>query len=103
MRIKKNDQVQMISGKDRGKRGKVIKVFPDKNKVIIEGLNLVKRHRRPRRSGEKGQRVEVPTAVPVCRVMLVCPSCGKPCRVKYQFSGDAKFRVCSRCKSPIKN
>lgn len=91
----------MLSGKDRGKRGKVIRAYPRNMKVQIEGLNLVKRHRRPRKGGEKGQRVEVPSAVPLSRVMLVCPKCGKPARVGYRISRDSKTRICKKCKSEV--
>ena len=102
MKIKKNDQVQILSGKDRGKRGKVLKVFPKIGKIIVENLNLVKRHRKPRTGGEKGQRVEVPAMISASKVMLVCPICGKPARIGYKVVGEEKVRICKKCNGEIK-
>jgi large subunit ribosomal protein L24 len=102
MKIRKNDQIQIISGKDRGKSGKVLRVFPKERKIIVENLNLVKRHRKPKKGGEKGQRVEVPAAVSVSKAMLVCQGCGKATRIKYKIVGDEKIRVCKKCDSEIK-
>ncbi len=101
MRIKKDDQIQIISGKDRGKRGKVLRTLPKDGKIVVEGMNLVKRHRRPRKGGEKGQRVEVPSPLPVCRVMIICSHCGKPTRIGYKLAGDSKARICKKCGSEI--
>lgn len=101
MKIKKNDQVKMSSGKDQGKTGKVLQIFPIENKLIIEGLNLVKKHVRPRREGEKGQRVEVPRKVPVSAVMLVCPKCQKTTRVGFEKNKEVKVRICKKCKAEI--
>ena len=101
MKIKKNDRVKMIAGKDKGKTGKVLRVFSSEEKIIIEGLNLVKRHKKPRREGEKGQRVEVPRKVSVSNVMLVCPKCGKTTRVGYKKTDSDKFRLCKKCKAEI--
>ena len=101
MKIRKGDQVQIIAGKDRGKSGKILRTLPKEKKVVVEGLNLVKRHRRPRKSGEKGQRVEVPAPLNISNVMLVCPHCGKPARVGYKITGNGKHRVCKKCKAEI--
>jgi large subunit ribosomal protein L24 len=101
MKIKKGDQAQIITGKDRGKRGNVLRTMPSERRIIIEGLNLVKRHRRPRRSGEKGQRVEVPAPIDISNAMLICPHCGKPTRVGYKITGNSKHRVCKKCKVEI--
>lgn len=101
MRIKKGDLVKMISGKDKGKTGKVLKVLSLERKVVIEGLNIVKKHNRPRKEGEKGQRVEIPRAVAVSAAMLLCPKCAKAARVGYKISGDNKFRICKRCGAEI--
>jgi large subunit ribosomal protein L24 len=101
MKIKKNDLVKMLSGKDRGKTGKILKVFPDGVKVVVEGLNLVKKHTRPRREGEKGQRVEIPRAIDSSKVMLVCPKCGKAARIGYKKTDQEKFRICKKCNSEI--
>jgi len=101
MKIKKGDVVKMLAGKDKDKTGKVLKVILDGGKVVIEGLNLMKKHKRPRKEGEKGQRVEIPRAVSVSNAKLVCPKCGKAARVGYKKSGEKKFRICKKCKAEI--
>ncbi|OIP79314.1 MAG: 50S ribosomal protein L24 [Candidatus Portnoybacteria bacterium CG_4_8_14_3_um_filter_44_10] len=101
MKIKKNDIVLITTGKDRTKKGKVLKSLPKDRKVIIEGLNLVKKHRRPRRAGEKGQIVELPKPFAVSNVKLICPHCGQAARVGYKITGAEKFRVCKKCQSEI--
>jgi large subunit ribosomal protein L24 len=101
MKIKKNDQVKMISGKDRGKTGKVLRVFSQSGKAVVEGLNIVKKHTRPRREGEKGQRVTVPAPIDISNLMLVCPKCSKASRVGFKVTEKNKFRVCKRCGSEI--
>jgi len=101
MKIKKGDVVKMLAGKDKDKTGKVLKVVLDGGKVVVEGLNLMKKHKRPRKEGEKGQRVEIPRAVSVSNVKLVCPKCGKASRVGYKKSGEKKFRICKKCKAEI--
>jgi large subunit ribosomal protein L24 len=117
MRIKKGDLVQVIAGKDRGKQGRVIESRPAEARVIVENLNIVKRHMRPRpirqRSGiggpqlEPGGVIEKPAPIPAANVMLVCPSCGRPTRVgverKQVKDKIVAVRVCRRadCKSEI--
>lgn len=101
MKIKKNDQVKVLSGKDRGKTGKVLRIFAMEDKVIVEGANIVKKHVRPRKEGEKGQRIELPGKTDISNVMLICPKCGKPARVGYKVSGKDKFRVCKQCKAEL--
>lgn len=101
MRIKKGDQVKILSGKDRGKIGKVMRVFSKEEKAIVEGLNLVKKHTRPKRQGEKGQRITVPAPVDMSNLMLICPKCAKPARVGFKVSGKNKHRICKKCKSEI--
>jgi len=101
MRIKKGDLVQMITGKDKGKQGKIVRVIPKENKVVVEGLNLVKKHQRPRREGQKGQIVLIPRPIDVSNVMLICPHCKKPTKIAYQGKRPNKVRVCKKCKSVI--
>lgn len=98
MKIKKGDTVIMIVGKDRSKKGKVIKSWPKAGRIVVEGLNLVKKHRRPRRSGEKGQIVNVPRAVSVSNVKLLCPLCNQPTRVGYNLTETGKKRQCKKCQ-----
>lgn len=101
MKIKKNDTVKMLAGKDQGKTGKVTRSFPAVGKIIVDGLNVVKKHVRPRKEGEKGQRVELPRRIPVSNVMLVCPKCGKGTRVGFKISGENKARICKKCNAEI--
>lgn len=101
LKIKKGDLVKALSGKDKGKQGRVIRVIPSKRQAVVEGLFLVKKIRRPRRAGEKGEIVELPRPVPVSKLMLVCPACGKPTRVGYVFEGEKKYRQCKKCQAKI--
>lgn len=105
MNIKKNDKIKMLAGKDKGKTGKVLQVMPSKGKVSIEGLNLLIKHLRPQRQGEKGQRIEFPAFVDASNVALVCPKCGKATKVRYQVSEvegkTKKYRSCQKCKEVI--
>ena len=101
MKVKKGDNVLIISGKDKGRTGKVIKAMPVSQKVLIEGINFKKKHVRPKREGEKGQVVEVPAALDVSSVQLVCPKCGKITRVGYKIENDVKQRICKKCKQVI--
>jgi large subunit ribosomal protein L24 len=101
MRIKKGDQVRIISGKDRGKSGKVLRVLPNNSKAVVEGLNLIKKHMKPKKGGEKGQRVEIPAPIYISNIMLVCPKCGKPTRTNFKVSKEEKLRICKKCKSEV--
>lgn len=98
MAIKKGDNVLVISGKDKGKSGKVVKVFPNEGKVVVEGINLRKKTRRPRKQGEKGQVIQISAPVRKSNVLLVCPSCGKTTRKAAGFSESGeKMRLCKKC------
>ena len=101
MKIKKGDNIKMLSGKDRGKTGKVSRVLSKEGKVLVDGLNLVKKHVRPKKQGEKGQRISVPAAIDASNLMLICPKCSKPTRVAYKQGEKNKFRICKKCKSEI--
>lgn len=97
-KIKKGDNIIMLSGKDRSKKGKVILVFPEREKVVVEGLNLIKKHVRARKQGQKGQIVSKERAVSISSVAIVCKSCGKPTRIGYKLAGEAKVRICKKCR-----
>lgn len=97
MNIKKNDQVLIIAGNDKGKKGKVLRSLPSKNKVVVEGIALVKKHIKPKKSGQSGQIVNVPRAISVSNVSLICSQCKKPTRVGYEIIDKKKYRVCKRC------
>ena len=101
MRIKKGDIVKIISGKDRGKQGKVLKVFLKNEKILAEGINLRKKHQRPKKQGQKGEVVTLPTPFHVSNAMLFCKNCGKGTRAGYKISGGVKTRICKRCKNEI--
>ncbi len=101
MRIRKGDQIQIIAGKDRGKSGKVLRVISENSKIVVEGLNLMKKHMKPKKSGEKGQRLEIPSPISISNVMLVCPKCGKLTRVGFEISKESKLRICKKCKSEV--
>lgn len=103
MNIRKNDTIKVIAGKERGKTGKVLRVMRDQNRIVAEGVNIVARHIRPRRSGEKGQKIYFPAPLDASKVMLICPKCGAATRVGYQLlAGEfkkKKERTCKKCKS----
>lgn len=106
MNIKKNDKVKIIAGKDKSKTGKVLQVFGKENRVSVEGLNLAIKHMRPRREGEKGQRIEFPSPIQASNLMFVCPKCDKPTRVGHEVKKTAegktiKSRLCKKCKQVI--
>lgn len=101
MKIKKGDQVIIISGKDRGKSGKILDVLTQERRVVIEGANIRKKHVRPKKSGEKGQVVEIPAPTSVSNVKLICSKCNKPTRVGYKIVGDKKYRICKKCSGEL--
>lgn len=105
MKIKKGDTVKMMTGKDRTKTGKVLRVLSGGMRVTVEGLNLLTKHQRPRREGEKGQKIHFPRSVSIANVMLVCTKCGRGTRVGYRFITEGekqkKVRMCKKCKELI--
>ena len=101
MKIKKNDLVKMLAGKDKGKTGKVLRVYLTEQKVVVDALNILKKHNKPKREGEKGQRIEIPRKVDSSNVMIVCAKCGKATRIKYKTEGKKKIRVCKKCQAEI--
>ena len=109
MNIKKGDKVKILAGKDKGKTGKVLQVFDAANRASVEGLNLLIKHLRPRKQGEKGQRIEFPAPLNLSNIMLVCPKCDRPTRVghknlevmKNDVKQNKKVRVCKKCQQVI--
>ncbi|MCS7201526.1 MAG: 50S ribosomal protein L24 [Dictyoglomus sp.] len=100
--IKKGDLVLVISGKDKGKRGKVISILPREDKIVVEGINIVKKHMRPTPKNRQGGIVEKPAPIYRCKVMLICPRCNHPARIKYSFlETGQKVRVCKKCNEII--
>lgn len=101
MKIKKNDTVLVIAGKDRGKKGKVLTVFPKNARILVEGVNLRKKHQKPKKQGEKGQVVSMPGPISVSNVKIICSKCGKPARIGYKLSEKNKVRICKKCNQEI--
>lgn len=101
MKIIKGDTVLIISGKDKGRTGKVTKSLPKEEGILIEGMNLMKKHVKAKRQGEKGQLVSIPAQINISNVKLVCPKCGKAVRVGYKVEKDNKKRICKKCNQEI--
>jgi len=103
MDIKKGDTVLVLAGKDEGKRGKVIQALPKLGKVVVDGVNIVTRHQKPRGRVQRGQqiqagRIQKPAPIPRCKVMLVCPQCDKPTRIGHtEGEGGRMVRTCKKC------
>ena len=95
--VKTGDTVVILSGKDRGKQGKVLAVSPKESKLIVKGCNLVTKHVRPRRVGEQGGIAKAEAAMYACKVQLVCPHCSKNTRIAHGVEGDKKVRICKKC------
>jgi len=94
--------VLVMSGDDRLKKGKILKLFPKEGKVLVEGININKKHVRPKRSGEKGQIVQKPTPIYASKVRIICPKCGKATRISYKLTKDGKkYRICKKCGGEI--
>lgn len=98
MKIKKNDQVIIIYGRDKGRKGQVDKVFAKEGLILVGGVNLSKKHLKAKSGREKGGISEVAKPLPSAKVMVVCPHCQKPVRVGYQVEKGSKTRVCRLCK-----
>jgi large subunit ribosomal protein L24 len=102
MKIKRNDIVMVISGDDRGKTGKVLRVLKDEGRLIVEGINFVWKHMRKSKDYPKGARIRKEAPIAISNVKVVCQSCGKPTKVAMRFlEGGQKLRVCKRCKEAI--
>ena len=101
MKIKTGDKVIVLSGKDKGKTGKVISADPKNGKVIVEGVSVATKHQKPKKKGQDGGIMKVETPVYVSKVQLVCPKCDKGVRVGYKYGADKKLRVCRKCGAEI--
>ena len=101
LHVKTGDTVMIISGKDKGQTGKVLAVSPKEGKVIVEGHNKVTNHVKPRRQGEQGGIVKAEGAIYACKVMPVCPKCGKPTRVGVSIKDGKNVRVCKKCGAEL--
>ena len=101
MKLRIGDEVKIIAGKDRGKTGKIEKVLPKEGKVIIPGVNMYKRHYKPRKTGEKGGIIDIVKPIQVSKVLLICPKCKSATRVGLSLSNGRKARVCRKCDQEI--
>ena len=102
MRIKKGDNVKVLSGNDKGKTGEVLEVIPKSNKVVVKGVNVRKKHVKARKQGEEGGIITMEFPIHSSKVNVVCPKCGKATRIGYEVNGDTKVRVCQKCGAKIK-
>jgi large subunit ribosomal protein L24 len=106
LKVKRNDLVQVLRGKDRNRRGRVIRVIPDEGRVVVEGINIVKKHVRPRPGLRQAGIVEMEAPIHISKVILVCPKCNRPARVGFRFLQEAagkprKVRYCKKCGEVI--
>jgi len=102
MHIKTNDTIVVLSGRDKGKQGKVMSADPKGGKVLVEGVNVAKRHKKPRKQGEPGGIISKETPIYANKVMRVCPKCSKPTRPAHNVKDDGtKVRVCKKCGAEI--
>lgn len=101
MKVKKNDTVLVLTGKDAGKTSKVLVALPKANKVVVDGINVQKKHKKARSANEVSSIVEQSGAIDASNVMVVCPACGKATRVAYKEEGDKKIRACKKCGASL--
>ena len=102
MSIRKDDTVIVLSGKDKGKQGKVLEVMPKSGKVVVEKINVVSRHTKPRKQGEQGGIIKKEAPIYTCKVQRVCPKCSKPTRPAHKVLADGKkVRICKKCGAEI--
>ena len=102
MKLKKGDKVIVLSGNDKGKTGEIIEVIPKTNKIIVKGVNVRKKHIKPRKQGEEGGIISTEVAINSSKAGVVCPKCNKVTRIGYKVEKDEKVRVCKKCGATIK-
>ena len=101
MKVKKGDNVIVLSGKDKKKSGKVLQAMPGVDRVVVEGVNMRKRHMRPRKQGEKGQIIDIEAPMHISNVMVICASCKKPTRIGKKIKKESKNRICKKCDTTL--
>ncbi len=102
MRIKKGDTVKILSGNDKDKTGEVIEIIPKDSKIVVKGVNVRKKHMKPRKQGDEGGIISKECAIPSSKAGVVCPKCKKTTRVEYKIEKDEKVRVCKKCGAKLK-
>lgn len=100
MKLRKKDNVIVLAGKDKGKKGEVTRVLPADSKVVVEGINIVKKHTKPSNKQPKGGILEITYPMPVAKVALICPNCKQPTRIGFEV-GKTKQRICKKCKKTV--
>ncbi|GHU21954.1 50S ribosomal protein L24 [Spirochaetia bacterium] len=95
-KLRKDDTVQVIAGKDKGKRGRILKIVRDKDRIIVEGINLVKKAKKRRSQQDRGGIIEIEAAIHSSNLMIICKKCGAT-RIGYKIDGDSKIRICKKC------
>lgn len=101
MKLKKGDTIIVTVGKDKGRKGKIDRIFPKDQKVLVPGINIVKKHLKKKDEKNPGGIVEIPKPMIVSKLMLVCPKCGKPTRIGYDITKQDKIRMCKKCHQKI--
>ena len=102
MNIRKNDKVVVLSGRDKGKQGEVLRAMPKEGKVVVQGVSVATKHQKARKQGDESSIIKVETPIYACKVMVVCPKCSKPTRVAHKVTADGKkVRVCKRCGAEL--
>lgn len=101
MKLSIGDQVQVVAGREKGKKGKVERVFPKISKVVIAGVNMYKKNRKPESGVKQGGIIDIVKPLPVANVVLICPKCNLPTRIAYSIKGKEKQRICKKCKQVI--
>jgi large subunit ribosomal protein L24 len=99
--IRRDDEVQVLSGKDRGARGRVVRVLPGEGRLMVEGVARAKKHARPSKRRQQGGIIDVELFVDISNVAIVCRSCGQPTRVGYRIEDDTKVRICRKCEAEL--
>ncbi len=102
MKIKKGDNVEVLSGNDKGKKGEVLEVLPKEGKVVVKGVNVRKKHVKAKRQGDESGIIPVECSIPSSKVNVVCPKCGKTTKVGYGMEKDKKIRICKKCGAKLK-
>lgn len=101
MNIRRDDKVIVLSGKDKGKEGKVLSADPKNGKLLVEGVNVASKHVKPRKQGDQGGIIKTPTPIYACKVMVVCPKCSTPTRIAHKLDGGKSIRVCKKCGASL--
>lgn len=99
--VRKGDRVRVIAGKDRGKEGRVLRAIPERQRVVVEGVNIIKKHARPTQRTPQGGIIEMEASLHVSNVMLMCPNCSEPSRIGHVREKGVRLRVCKRCGKPV--